>query len=164
MADTMKVFCPHCLNEFDVDVDAGEEVLNPTATITKHSSMRASWSDIVAEIRSGHGYRVLGQDDIVTFTLKNGENVVVSGTLAQVAEKVNALTKTINPGEDLATIGNYTVTWAWAFDGVNDVADTILGDLAAGKTDIQKGSSPISESDYSTKVEFKISITVTQID
>ena len=66
MADTMKVFCPHCLNEFDVDVDAGEEVLNPTATITKHSSMRASWSDIAAEIRSGHGYRVLGQDDIVT--------------------------------------------------------------------------------------------------
>lgn len=77
MADTMKVFCPHCLNEFDVDVDAGEEVLNPTATITKHSSMRASWSDIAAEIRSGHGYRVLGQDDIVTFTLKNGEQAAV---------------------------------------------------------------------------------------
>lgn len=77
MADTMKVFCPHCLNEFDVDVDAGEEVLNPTATITRHSSMRASWSDIAAEIRSGHGYRVLGQDDIVTFTLKNGEQAAV---------------------------------------------------------------------------------------
>lgn len=77
MADTMKVFCPHCLNEFDVDVDTGEEVLNPTATITRHSSMRASWSDIAAEIRSGHGYRVLGQDDIVTFTLKNGEQAAV---------------------------------------------------------------------------------------
>lgn len=77
MADTMKVFCPHCLNEFDVDADAGEEVLNPTATITRHSSMRASWSDIAAEIRSGHGYRVLGQDDIVTFTLKNGEQAAV---------------------------------------------------------------------------------------
>lgn len=77
MADTMKVFCPHCLNEFDVDVDVGEEVLNPTATITRHSSMRASWSDIAAEIRSGHGYRVLGLDDIVTFTLKNGEQAAV---------------------------------------------------------------------------------------
>ena len=77
MADTMKVFCPHCLNEFDVNVDAGEEVLNPTATITRHSSMRASWSDIAAEIRSGHGYRVLGQDDIITFTLKNGEQAAV---------------------------------------------------------------------------------------
>lgn len=77
MADTMKVFCPNCLNEFDVDVDAGEEVLNPTATITRHSSMRASWSDIAAEIRSGHGYRVIGQDDIVTFALKNGEQAAV---------------------------------------------------------------------------------------
>lgn len=77
MSDTMKVFCPHCLNEFDVGVDAGEEVLNPTATITRHSSMRSSWSDIASEIRSGHGYRVLEQDDIVTFTLKNGEQAMV---------------------------------------------------------------------------------------
>ena len=77
MADTMKVFCPHCLNEFDVDVDAGEEVLNPTATITKHSSMRASWSDIAAEIRSGHGYRVLSLGDTVTFQLTNGNMAIV---------------------------------------------------------------------------------------
>ena len=77
MADTMKVFCPHCLNEFDVNVDAGEEVLNPTATITRHSSMRASWSDIAAEIRSGHGYRVLDLGDAITFQLTDGNMAMV---------------------------------------------------------------------------------------
>ena len=53
------------------------ELSAKASTITRHYSMSASWYDIAAEIRSGHGYRVLGQDDIVTFTLKNGEHAAV---------------------------------------------------------------------------------------
>lgn len=104
----------------------------------------------------------------VVFTLKKDgvSEPVVSGTLAQVAAAVNGLSTTINPGAHLEDIGKYTVTWAWAFEtGANDTekannnkADTILGDLAAG---VLTG---IDSAKYSTEVEFKISITVTQID
>lgn len=43
-----------------------------------------------------------------------------------------------------------TVTWSWAFEGVNDANDTILGDAAAN--------------DNAATIDFELTVTVTQID
>ncbi len=71
----MKVLCPNCLNVFEAEDE--EEVVNATASITRKSSIRASWQNIAEEIRSGYGYRVLDLGDTITFQLTNGEMATV---------------------------------------------------------------------------------------
>lgn len=101
----------------------------------------------------------------VVFTLSNGsESPLATGTLEQIANYLSRYTVDYAPGTDLSTTPTYTLSWKWNFDG-NDVADTILGDLAAGVSGIKKGESPIKQvDDYSTEVSYKLTITATQID
>lgn len=63
---------------------------------------------------------------------------------------------------------SYVLTWEWPFDGVNDAADTILGNLIAGGIDVVYAESadgtytaPAAEK-YSTSVNFNFSLTVEQ--
>lgn len=110
----------------------------------------------------------LGSDyNPIKWTLKeNGTNVTgaVDLTLAEMATFLSGYTLDYDPNTDLSTtVPTYTLSWVWAFDG-NDVADTILGDLAASVSGITKGGSAIAASDYSTKVSYTLTITATQID
>ena len=54
----------------------------------------------------------------------------------------------------------FELSWAWAFDS-NDAADTLLGNLAAGTipTDLA-----VDEANYCLDVNYKLTITVEQID
>ena len=89
---------------------------------------------------------------------------------------VNGLTASKNAGDDAAA--QYTITWAWAIDG-NDEADTILGNLIAGNTNIVAKSGgtkyyAVSVSDNKATangvtyanldVSFDITVNVTQQD
>lgn len=63
---------------------------------------------------------------------------------------------------------SYVLTWEWPFDGVNDAADTILGNLIAGGVAVVYAESaddayaaPAAEK-YSTSVNFNFSLTVEQ--
>jgi len=96
----------------------------------------------------------------VVFTLKDGATELATGTLADIETFLEGKSDEYAPGTDLATIlggttGTYTLTWAWAFD-VNDEADTLLGNLAAGTQGAISGAS--------TTIDFAIVITATQID
>lgn len=94
----------------------------------------------------------------VVFTLKQGDTVVASGTLDDIDTALSDISGNYAPNTDLTTeLGDYTLSWAWAFD-VNDKADTLLGNLAA---DTATGVDPGA---YSTEIDFALTATVTQID
>lgn len=75
-----------------------------------------------------------------------------------------------NPGTDLSTLGFglERISWAWAFEGQNDQADTILGNIIAGLNVVKlSGGNYIKlekNVDYSIDVKFDIAIRVEQID
>ena len=115
---------------------------------------------------------VLAQDYYpVKYTLwdldKATDNKIVDGgTLAQLSTALTNLSNTkIDANTNLTdTYGNYEITWTWDFE-VNDKADTILGDLAAG-TPVAglNGVELVDGTDYNLNTGLKISITVTQIN
>ena len=94
----------------------------------------------------------------VVFTLKNSANAVVAtGNLTAIKTAFNALSADYAPGAVLNE--TYTLTWAWAFNAGKDAADTMLGNLAAGA-----GWNYTEVTNYSTELEYDLTITVTQID
>ena len=77
--------------------------------------------------------------------------------------------KVYAPNFDYSTLNANaeTLTWAWAFDGVNDEADTILGQLQAGGRVVKVGdtiATPTLHTDYYLQTSFNISISVTQVE
>lgn len=103
----------------------------------------------------------------IKWTLNNGSENVKTGTLADIATYLSNNPVDYGPNTDLSAV-RYTLSWNWDFDGngrgANDKLDTLLGDLAAGVTGIQKGGVAIDTADYSTQVSYKLTITATQID
>jgi len=119
----------------------------------------------------------------VKYTLVNtttSTTLVDGKDLAALSAALEGLTAAhIDAGTNLGTTyGTYRLTWAWAYgvdDGnitANDKADTILGDLAADDTSVQKydddadttGENLVNETDYNLNTGLNIAITVTQID
>lgn len=97
----------------------------------------------------------------VVFTLKDGEKELASGTLAEIETFLENKSGEYAPGTNLAEIyggasGTYTLTWAWDFENNRDKEDTLLGNIAAGTDN--------TVADASTKIDFAIAITATQID
>ncbi|MBQ4342984.1 MAG: hypothetical protein IJC38_03750 [Erysipelotrichaceae bacterium] len=104
----------------------------------------------------------------VRFTLsKNGtvsdENKNL--TLNQLMTKLNDLSGHYDAGTELAGengFGTYVITWEWIYDG-NDKADSLLGSLNSGSTEIQNMS--LKEGiQYNLQTDLKIDIAVTQVD
>jgi len=101
----------------------------------------------------------------VVFTLKDSaNNVVATGNLATIASAINAKSNKYEPNKTLDE--TYTLTWAWeygGFDGVTyeDRCDTMLGNLAAKDG---WNYTEVAENNFSTVLEYALSITVTQID
>lgn len=117
-----------------------------------------------------------GEYHPIKFTLtKTGETtpLVNGGTLADVKSKIESLCTTSTgetstptvyaPGTDLAeAIGTYQLSWTWDYDdatgsGSNDVYDTFFGDKIA-----EEGAQ--ATENYSTKLSYTFTITVTQVD
>lgn len=96
----------------------------------------------------------------LTHTTTNGEEKVTTGTLKDVEKYLEDLTNNYAEGDPNVELGEkfgtFTLTWAWAFENVNDKADTFLGNLAADPT--------ITSNEYSLKTNVKIVIEVTQVD
>lgn len=111
----------------------------------------------------------------VVFTLtKGGTKVVDSKPLSEVETYLEGLSKEYAPNTNLTgELGEFTLSWEWKFENGKDQADTLLGNLAANSTSFGTAkwdttSSSFTElsadTDYSTNIEFKLKLTVTQID
>lgn len=100
----------------------------------------------------------------VKFTLKREGTVLKDGVpLTEIKNYLeNTLSKNYGPNENLGSyLENLTLSWEWPYEGegVNDAADTLLGNLTAG---VGVGSVPIGK--YWNTIQFKLTATVTQID
>jgi len=144
------------------------------ATDTYVYSGSEKWYDLhdQAEVTTDKYY------PIVWTVTKNGTTGTLStSTYSNVEEMNNALSgefgaATNNANEKIDD--SYTITWAWAFTGQNDGADTILGNLQtndnSGSYVVVKTSdsyatcTTLASDDYNLEVEFGAQITVTQID
>lgn len=103
----------------------------------------------------------------VKWTLKkNGANVTgaVDVDLATLASKLNT-TNDYDPNS--AEINDeYTIEWAWAFEGGNDALDTFLGMISNNSTvsSYNDGTDTYSkETGTSTTINFDLSVSVTQL-
>ena len=86
-------------------------------------------------------------------------------TLSELISKLNDLTGRYDAGVDLGSengFGTYVITWNWTYEG-NDKADTLLGTLNSGVTEIQ-GMTLKEGSQYNLETDLKIEVTVTQVD
>lgn len=72
----MLVQCPNCRTRFDMALDFGEEVLNPSISVVRRKTERSSWTALAEEIHNGYAYRAVSVGDEIPFTFKNGESVV----------------------------------------------------------------------------------------
>lgn len=120
-----------------------------------------SYKDYTKDKDSNDTFEV--EDDYypVVFTLKDGDKTLEEGNLSEIKTYLEGenMSKRYEANTDLSkihgdsTTGVYTLTWEWKFDG-NEQADTLLGNVAAGE--VIDGAN--------VKIDFKIDITVTQID
>lgn len=94
-------------------------------------------------------------DEVVTYTKDEESKTAENISLKEMVDALNSLDKDYDPNTDLAA--TYTLSWKWAYEGGNDAADTLLGDIIAGAV-------TVDSSKYNTEVEFKLAITATQID
>ncbi len=140
--------------------DGGEitDVVLPAGTYTDYTG-------------AGENFTIDADYHPVVFTLKDGENKLAEGTLAQIQAYLNGFNKNYEPGTNLAKIfetedtkdqltGTYTLSWAWDYGAFNtdtghDQEDTYLGQVAAGVA---------TDANVKTELDFVITITVTQID
>ncbi len=167
VVSTEQVVAPGTKNETGLTFTvAGEsEVavrLDFAMTVDKDVSVKAgSYLDWTTGNDTTDTFELTDNYTPVVFTLKKDSTEVKSGTLAEVAEAFAALST--KQGENVAVgtsfAATYTLTWAWAYDteagnGANDKADTLLGNVAAGT----------AVEGVETKIDFDMSITVTQVD
>lgn len=124
-------------------------------------------NDVFLKAGNYTGYSNITEDyHPVKFTLKKGETVVDgadSVSLETVKEIINDLSEENHAVSATPMDATYTLSWKWAFDGVNDKADTLLGDLIAA-TDPTAVVTGITSDKYSTTIDFNLTITATQID
>lgn len=87
-----------------------------------------------------------------TLTNKAGDELA-KGSLEDVKTAFNALSAQHAPNSSLNE--TYTLSWVWPIDGGDALADTYLGNVAAGT---------ITDENTKTNVKFNYTVTVTQID
>lgn len=139
---------PEVATYLTISFDAISDIYLGAGTYDDPTTAAAGTFDVGAE-----GYHP------VKFTLKSNKGVDITGkTLAELETAFNALSKQYAPNVPLDE--TFTLTWEWAygtFSGVTyeDRCDTMLGNLAA---------TPDAGIDYSTDLEYSLSITVTQVD
>lgn len=134
-----------------------------------------------AEVRSKIEVSLTGNDVVLKYTtdtVADGEYAPVKWTL----KKKGVTTALVDNGsfKDLqdglaglsatvveanatyANAGEYTIEWAWAFDGGNDALDTFLGTIANKPATTTDGTYTKAEG-TSTAISFNLSVSVTQV-
>lgn len=134
-----------------------------------------------AEVRSKIEVSLTGNDVVLKYTatgVANGEYAPVKWTL----KKKGVTTALVDNGsfKDLqdglaglsatvveanaayANAGEYTIEWAWAFEGGNDALDTFLGTIANKPATTTDGTYTKAEG-TSTAISFNLSVSVTQL-
>lgn len=92
----------------------------------------------------------------VTTPLLNG------GTFAQLTTELAKLNATVEANATYANAGEYTIEWAWAFEGGNDALDTFLGTIANTPATTTDGTYTKAEG-TKTAISFNLSVSVTQV-
>lgn len=98
----------------------------------------------------------------VKFTLKKAGTVLKEKVSLAVIEDYleNTLSRNYGPNENLGSdLENLTLSWEWPYNGGNDAADTLLGNLA-DKSDMDL----FHARKYNSGIFFGLTATVTQID
>ena len=101
----------------------------------------------------------------VEWTVNNGSTNTVCANTAAVITALNALNGDRNA--NVASDATYKITWAWKFDGANDGADTILGNINTdAKVVVLDGGvyKTITNASYCLDVALNVTVTVTQIN
>lgn len=153
------------------------------ATYTKVDTATTAFDDTAEYYALEKAQTVAADYYPVVYTL-TGDKTFNTGTtatdsLAKIEELLEGTgaTTTYEANTDLAAeFGSSVITWEWAFDddttaGLNDVEDTLLGDIAAGDINIVKltdnadvYAAPVDGEDYNLKTEFNMTLSVTQVD
>ena len=132
-----------------------------------------TYKDVVLKIKK-NGDTDYTEYHPIKWTLKKDGSTVAEAenvTLAKIAEKIHedAINKTYGPNEEL-TSTTYELSWAWAFEGAGNVADltidqadTILGQMANGRTVNTPSGYQIDTDNSSTELAFTFTIQVSQI-
>ena len=112
----------------------------------------------------------------VKYTLwKDGSEVAAAGdNLSEIVAYLQGFSKEYYITDDTTAdatawaniLGTYKITWAWDFDGSGagtyDQEDTLLGNIAADEATY--GAGMTEGTDYNLTIDFKLTITATQID
>ncbi len=98
-------------------------------------------------------------------------NVTRTSNLVEIANDIKTNLNAIDGSADDAVNYKYVLTWDWAFEGVNDPADTAIGNLAAANADaivvFATGTNPYAAAttaNYNLTVAFGLDVTVAQVN
>ena len=134
-----------------------------------------------AEVKSKIEVSLTGNDVVLkytTATVADGEYAPVKwtlkkkdatdpllngGTFAQLTTELAKLNATVDANGTYAGAGEYTIEWAWAFDGGNDALDTFLGMIANASETDKYGDYTKAATGTSTAISFNLSVSVTQV-
>lgn len=95
----------------------------------------------------------------IKYTLTKQDGTTVEGNLETIVGELNNKKEIYKAGENLSgSLGNFTLTWEWAFEQDQDQADTLLGDLAAGTV------TGIDAANYNLNTNIELTVSVTQVD
>ncbi len=104
-----------------------------------------------------------------TLTKEGSAAPLATGTLDDIATKLNTINETVEAGETPEANGEYTLSWAWKFEnstvpaGLNadaDTLDTVLGWLAAEKDVNDNNFTYVGE----TGIDFEFTIAAVQLE
>ncbi len=142
----------------DREGDAPKDVFLKFNDGTEYHPVRftLTQTDSASNILPDHDDTVDGNDGII----------VKDGTLADVKAALDKYSKTAFYEANTDLGASFKLTWKWVYEdnadnaiSGNDIKDTILGDLA-----VSANSKPENVESYSTRLDYKISITVIQVD
>lgn len=97
----------------------------------------------------------------VVWTLTKDGTQVAQGTLNEIAAALNK-TERVEAGAEFSKAGNYTLSWAWPFEG-NDALDTTLGLIANGDNNSTVNGYTINTTETKTGIDFTLVVSATQL-
>ena len=153
----------------EVTVDVKVSLSDPTA-LTMATLPAGTYNDYTTLVDSDNDGDVDANDVMTTFTLtedykpvkwtlKHDDTTVLYNVNLDAIETYFAgISKVYNVEDNSfdAINGDYELSWTWAYEGVNDAADTYMGQIAAGDVTAPAG--------YVANESFNFILNVTQVD
>lgn len=146
-----------------------------TAEVKSQIAVSLTGNDVVLKYRTSSNEETPLEYAPVKWTLKKKgetEALVDNKSFGELQAGLAGLNATLNPNANYEKAGEYTIEWAWAFDGTAsnanaDKLDTLLGMVAtkAGATHDALTNEGFTEvvADTKTTINFNLSVSVTQL-